>query len=266
MIWVPIVVVLAAAVVLQLRLSLFTPVPRAALRALMYHQVAEGPGQRYVKPIGELRRELTWLRDRGYVVVSLRAVLDALAGGPTLPARAVLLTFDDGTEDARALLHPLLRELGMTGALFAVPGWAGAEHGYEQEQLRFLSAAGLREVSGTLEIALHAYDHRNLSTLAPDEVEADLRRAREWFEREGIPYLPALAYPYGAYPKRDPARREAFLAALERAGVKVAFRIGNRVNPLPLRAPLEIFRTEIQGDEPFWVFKWKVWKGRTRAF
>lgn len=266
MTWVPIVAVAVAALVLQLQLSLFTPVPRAGLRVLMYHQVADGSGQRYVKPVRELRRELTWLRDRGYAVVSLQAVLDALAGGTPLPDRAVLLTFDDGTEDARALLHPLLRELGMTGALFAVPGWAGSEHEYEHEQVRFLSAAGLREVSGTLEVALHAYDHRNLSTLTPEEVEADLRRAREWFEREGIRCLPALAYPFGAYPKKDPGHREAFLAALRRAGVAVAFRIGNRVNPLPLRAPLEIFRTEIQGDEPFWVFKWKVWKGRTRAF
>ncbi len=255
-----------AALALQLRLSFFTPVPRPGLRVLMYHRVTEGRGARYAKPLAELRRELAWLRTQGYAIVTLRAVLDALAGGPALPDRPVLLTFDDGTEDARTLLHPLLRELRMPGVLFAVPGWAGADHEYEGGRVRFLDAAGLREVGSTLEVALHSFDHRDLGTLSPDEVVADLRRAQEWFAREGVPCLPALAYPYGGYPRKDPAQRERFLAALGRAGVQAAFRIGNRVNPLPLRAPLEIFRTEIQGDEPFWIFCWKVRRGRTRAF
>lgn len=258
-------VLVVAALVLQLRLSLFSPVPRRALRVLMYHRVTEGPGERYAMPVQELRRQLVWLRGRGFTVVTLQAVMDALAGGPALPGRAVLLTFDDGTDDARTLLAPLLRELGMTGALFAVPGWAGADHEYQGRVVRYLDAGELREVSGTLAVALHGFDHRNLGTLTPEEVEADLRRSREWFERERVPYLPALAYPYGGYPRKDPARREAFLAAVRRAGVTAAFRIGNRVNALPLAAPLEILRTEIQGDQPFRVFRWKVLRGRTRA-
>jgi hypothetical protein len=83
---------------------------------------------------------------------------------------------------------------------------------------------------------------------------------------EGVPFQPALAHPYGAYPRKDPARREEFLAAVRRAGVEAAFRIGNKVNRLPLRAPLEIHRTDIQGDEPFWVFAWKLRTGRRKAF
>jgi peptidoglycan/xylan/chitin deacetylase (PgdA/CDA1 family) len=168
--------------------------------------------------------------------------------------------------DARTLLHPLLRELGMTGVLFAVPGWAGGEHADgDGGTVRFLDAAELRAVSDALEVALHGFDHRDLAALAPEEVEADLRRAMGWFEREGVPFLPALAYPYGAYPTEDPARREAFMAALRRAGVVAGFPVGNRANPLPLSSPMEIMRTEIQGDEPFRVFRRKVRVGRTTA-
>jgi peptidoglycan/xylan/chitin deacetylase (PgdA/CDA1 family) len=257
--------VAAALVALQLCFSLFTVPPRPGLRVLMYHRVVEGPGERYAMPVQALRRQLRWMRDRGYRIVTLREVLAALDGGPALPDRAVLLTFDDGTDDARTLLCPLLRELGMTGVLFAVPGWAGADHEYEGEEVRFIDAAGLREVNGTLEVALHSFDHRNLASASLPEVLADLRRSREWMEREGVPYLPALAYPYGAYPRKDPARRAEFLAALGQSGLRAAFRIGNRVNPLPLGAPLEILRTEIQGDQPFWVFAWKLRKGRLKA-
>lgn len=253
---------LALALVLHLQLALFTRPPRRALRVLMYHRVTSGAGGRYAMPVEELRRQLRWLRARGYELVSLRQVLEAVEGGPGLPDRGVLLTFDDGTVDALELLAPLLAELEAPAALFAIPGSAGAT----RPEGPILDAAGLRAAAARLEIGIHGHDHRDLTPLAPGEVEAELRRAAAWLAREGVPFLPAVAYPYGGYPRKDPARRTAFLEAVRRAGIRVAFRIGNRVNPLPLAEPLEIRRTEIQGDEPFWVFRWKVWKGRRKAF
>jgi peptidoglycan/xylan/chitin deacetylase (PgdA/CDA1 family) len=254
----------ALALGLHLQLAVFTRLPRRALRVLMYHRVTSGPGERYAIPVAELRRHLEWLRRRGYRLVSLRQVVDAIEGGPPLPDRSVLLTFDDGTTDALELLHPLFLEEGVRGALFAVPGWAGAARGQDGGE-RYLDAAGLKAVAATLDIGLHGHDHRDMTCVPPEEVEDELRRCTDWLARAGVPFLPALAYPFGRYPRKDPGRRAAFLEAVRRAGVRVAFRIGNRVNPLPLEAPLEIRRTEIQGDEPLWVFKWKVRTGRRRA-
>lgn len=264
MIWVAVAAVVL--LLLHLALSAFTVPPRRALRVLMYHRVTDGPGERYAIPVATLRRQIGWLRRRGYQLVSLRQVLDAVGGGPPLTDRAVLLSFDDATVDALELLQPLLRELGVRAALFAVPGWAGAAVPPGAPARRFLDAAGLKAVAATLDVGLHGHDHRDLAPLPPAEVEAELRRCTGWLAREGVPFLPALAYPYGSYPRKDPARRDAFLAAVRRAGVQVAFRIGNRVNPLPLRAPLEIQRSEVRGDEASWVFAWKVWKGRRKAF
>ncbi|HET6439401.1 MAG TPA: polysaccharide deacetylase family protein [Anaeromyxobacter sp.] len=255
----------ALALALHLQLSLFTPLPRRALRVLMYHQVTTGPAGRYSIPAEALRRQILWLRAHGYALVSLPQVLAAVENGGPLPDRGVLLTFDDGTTDALEVLHPLLRGLGARGALFAVPGWAGSVRELGGRRVPVLDAAGLRAAAASLDIGLHGHEHLDLRRLEPEEVEAELARAAKWLEQHGVPHLPALAYPFGAYPRKDPARRVAFLEAVRRAGVVAAFRIGNRVNPLPLSAPLEIHRTEIRGDEPFWVFRWKVRTGRLRA-
>jgi len=263
-IWVALAAV-AVLLLLHLELAVFTPVPRRALRVLMYHRVTGGPGLRYAIPADALRQQISWLRGSGYALISLGQVLDSADRSSPLPDRAVLLTFDDGTADALEMLHPLLLELKVRGALFAIPGWAGSEREEGEGRVRYLDAAGLRMVAATLDIGLHGHEHRDLSKLAPAEVEAELRRAAAWLAREGIPFLPALAYPFGAYPRKDPARRDAFLAAVRRSGVRAAFRIGNRVNPLPLREPLELCRTEIRGDEPFWVFRFKVKIGRRKA-
>jgi len=255
----------ALGLLLHFELSLFTPLPRRALRVLMYHRVTEGKGERYAVPAPVLRRQLAWLSRRGHRLVSLGELVRAVEGGPALPDRAVLLTFDDGTVDALEVLRPLLLEGGARGAVFAVPGWAGTEQELGGRRCRILDAAGLRALAPALEVALHGHAHRDLGKLSPAEVEEELRLAKAWLAREGVPALHALAFPYGAYPRKDPSRRAEFLEAVRRAGVRVAFRIGNRVNPLPLRSPLEIRRTEIRGDEPFWVFAWKVRTGRRRA-
>lgn len=265
MIWLGVLVLAGIALALHLQLAVFTPLPRRALRVLMYHRVTDGPASRYAMPAGALRRQIEWLRVRRYQLVSLRQVMRALEGGPPLPDRAVLLTFDDGTADALELLRPLLLELDAPGAVFVIPGWAGQEREEGGRRQRYLDAAGLRTLGTTLDVGLHGHEHRDLGSLSPSEVEAELRRAAAWLSAERVPFFPALAYPYGAYPRKDPARRGAFLEAVRRAGVKAAFRIGNRVNPLPLDAPLEILRTEVRGDEPWWVFRWKVRVGRRKA-
>jgi peptidoglycan/xylan/chitin deacetylase (PgdA/CDA1 family) len=178
----------------------------------------------------------------------------------------VLLTFDDGTEDAHRLLGPLLARLGVPAALFAAPGLAGQARSDDGHERRFCDGEALRQLAaGGVEVGLHAWEDADLTQLSPALVEADLRRCTAWLERERVRFAPALAYPLGAYPRQDPERRAAFLWAVGRAGVAVAFRIGNRVNRLPLQAPLEVQRTEIKGDDSFLVFAWKVRTGRLRA-
>jgi hypothetical protein len=47
-------------------------------------------------------------------------------------------------------------------------------------------------------------------------------------------------------------------------GIKLAFRIGNRVNKLPLKNYFEVKRISIQGSDSMWTFKTKLLKGREK--
>lgn len=55
---------------------------------------------------------------RHYAVVGLDAVRAARAGGPPLPPRALLLTFDDGWRDNLEVAAPLLRAAGLPALVF----------------------------------------------------------------------------------------------------------------------------------------------------
>jgi peptidoglycan/xylan/chitin deacetylase (PgdA/CDA1 family) len=256
----------AAVVLAHAELAVLSPVPDPALRVLMYHRVDAAPDRSTVTP-EQLERQIRWLRARGYTLVRLQDVVRHATGGIPLPGRPVLLTFDDGTADAHDVLLPVLRRLDAPAAVFVIPGFAGASRAYDGAVRRFASAAELRTLAaGGVEVGLHTFEHLDLSACSADEAAADVARCTRWLADEGVPFQPALAFPFGAYPRKDPARLAAFLAAVRGAGITVAFRIGNRVNALPLRSPLEVQRTEVRGDEPFWAFAWKVRRGRRKGF
>ena len=78
----------------------------------------------------------------------------------------------------------------------------------------------------------------------------------------GIPYQPCLAYPYGAYPRRKGYDQSRLFEILEEKGVRLAFRIGNRINRLPLRRPFLIQRIDIKGGESLRLFSASLAFGR----
>jgi peptidoglycan/xylan/chitin deacetylase (PgdA/CDA1 family) len=130
---------------------------RLRLPILMYHYISIPPADadQYrldlsVSP--ELFGEhLRWLRENGYVTITLDDVVRALTAGAPLPERAVVLTFDDGYEDAYTHAFPLLEAFGMTGTFFVVTEWIDARTpGYlTWDQAREMAAGGMSIQSHT---------------------------------------------------------------------------------------------------------------------
>ena len=96
------------------------------LPILMYHYIEPWP-----KDADEIRQGLTvkpedfaaqmaYLHDHGYVTVSLYDLADAMALGKQLPAKAVVLTFDDGYRSLVDQVVPVLKPYGYTGTIFVV--------------------------------------------------------------------------------------------------------------------------------------------------
>ena len=96
----------------------------AAVPILMYHQIAAGQRSRLAVTPAAFAAQLADLDAGGFTPVSAAALAAALAGGgPPLPARPVVLTFDDGYADFHAAALPLLASYGFTATLFVTTGW-----------------------------------------------------------------------------------------------------------------------------------------------
>lgn len=94
-----------------------------ALPILMYHHVSPQPGLVTISP-ENFAAQMAWLAGKGYHTASCADLEGFLAGMP-LPARSVMLTFDDGYLDNYVYAYPILRRHGLSALIFTVTDWVG---------------------------------------------------------------------------------------------------------------------------------------------
>ncbi|MFO2466067.1 poly-beta-1,6-N-acetyl-D-glucosamine N-deacetylase PgaB [Pseudomonas sp. 15FMM2] len=142
------------------------PWPKNHFLGIAYHDVNDrDPDQRVVAVRTErLIEQLAWLRENGYQAVSVDQVLAARAGGPELPRKAVMLSFDDGYSSFYTRVMPILRAYQWPAVLAPVGSWLDTPlgqpvdfAGVPRDRAEFLTWQQVREVaqSGLVEIAAH---------------------------------------------------------------------------------------------------------------
>ena len=251
--------------ILGLVTFLFIKVSRPAgpcLRVLMYHKVS-GNGEKDFLTVTTDQLSMQWkyLKNEGYSPVLFSDLVQFVQQGKALPPRPVLLTFDDGYKDNYEVMYPILQHLGMKANIFLVPGFL-------QQQMNaadgiYLDLAEIKRMNPSLvEYGLHSYEHQSYKTFSPEALHEDIRKTADWLRAQGIAIQPCLAFPYGAYPKRNPVKYKRFMEILEKSGMVLAFRIGNRLNAMPLKKPLLVQRLDIRGDDSFEDFVRLVKKGK----
>lgn len=101
------------------------PWPANHYLALAYHAVQDKQADQSFLAVrtDQLLSQLNWLRSAGYQPVSVDQILAARAGGPALPPKAVLLSFDDGYQDFYTRVLPLLRSFNWPAILAPVGAW-----------------------------------------------------------------------------------------------------------------------------------------------
>ena len=198
------------------------------LRVLMYHKVNDQPENPVTVPTTAFAEQMSHLRELGYTVVGLDAVLDHYVEGTALPDDAVLITFDDGYRDNLENALPALEAHGYPAVLFAPVGYVGeprplphdehlAERGVvnptlDWGELRELEQAGVRVES-------HGISHRPLAELEVDEAAREIAISKlRLEERLGRP-VRAFAYVKGS----EAHYRPVHLSLLRQAGYDLGF-------------------------------------------
>jgi peptidoglycan/xylan/chitin deacetylase (PgdA/CDA1 family) len=197
---------------------------------LSYHAIADHRGdqllRRYSVPPARFAAQLDALRSAGWTFVDADTLLDALAGRRRLPARALLLTFDDGYADFATVALPELAPRGIPAVVFVVTSMVGRTNEWDSRigatPVALMDAQALRAVAAAgVEIGSHGLVHEPMTPLDADTVEAHARESAEALEGLGLPRPRLFAYPYGQLPEAAAGASEA----LRRAGYSAAFTV-----------------------------------------
>jgi len=117
---------------------------------------------------------------------------------------------------------PILDSFGYPSVVFASAALVGTSAHWPRwsQPRRFMTWAALARL-GThgVEVGSHSQTHRRLADLPSTTVATELTESRARIRSAGVPYLDAVAYPYGA------GSRAVFQAARE-AGYRAGFTAG----------------------------------------
>jgi peptidoglycan/xylan/chitin deacetylase (PgdA/CDA1 family) len=190
---------------------------RSTVPALCYHQVrehtaADGAGARsLICPPAVLERHLRALAAAGMQPVTSTALVDHLELGAPLPARPVMISFDDASAGHFTQALPILQRLGMTATFFVMTVVLDKPNWLRREQVRLLDRAGMT-------IGVHTWDHHRVTTYTDRDWGTQLERPKAELEDIVEHRLDLFAYPYGAW-------NPAALPHVEQAGYRAAFQL-----------------------------------------
>jgi peptidoglycan/xylan/chitin deacetylase (PgdA/CDA1 family) len=223
---------------------------------LCYHRLGPAASKMVVTPTA-FEAQMAWLVDNGYRVITLAELSGFLAGKSALPARTVVLTFDDGYESVYRHAFPVLKRLRLPATLFVYTDFLGGGESLSFAQLQEMMSSGLVDVQS------HSKTHRNLVERKPGESEeryranldAEMRVPREALERR----LPGLKLRHLAYPYGD--ADDSVLDSAARNGFELAATVVPGGNPFYAH-PLMLRRTMIFGDMGIDAFRARLQTSR----
>jgi hypothetical protein len=127
-------------------------------------------------PVRLFERQLKYLKRKAFKTVTLYDVYEYLKSGKPLPAKSIVLTFDDGFLDSWVYVFPLLKKYGMKGTVFVTTDfvdpsenprptiedvWSGRQAENDLQWWGYLSWAEMRRMyeSGVMDFQSHARTH-----------------------------------------------------------------------------------------------------------
>jgi peptidoglycan/xylan/chitin deacetylase (PgdA/CDA1 family) len=235
------------------------PAPETSTRLpiLMYHRVAPAGARatdRWRLHPELFEEQLAHLRGEGYRAITFEQWRAAGDRRHPIPARSVMLTFDDGYADFPEHALPLLAKYGFGATMFVVTDLVGSANVWDEdlgEEIGLMGWGEIGEIAARgIEIGSHSSRHHPLVRLDPTELAVDLCRSRTVLrERLGRP-VRSVCYPYGLHDSRV-----VYLAAA------CGFDYGVTTNAWAASFgahPLRLPRLEIEGGEPIASFAAKL--------
>lgn len=154
-------------------------------------------------------KQMAYLAASGYHPLSADELAEALISHHGLPAKSILVTFDDGYDDNYNYAFQILKKYNIAGN-FMIPTGLIENNGY-------MTWSQLKEMAGNplMHIYNHTWSHASLGGAAKDKIEYEIATANKQLDDNLGKRVNIFTYPYGSYNQLviDVLREHGFTAA-----------------------------------------------------
>jgi peptidoglycan/xylan/chitin deacetylase (PgdA/CDA1 family) len=200
--------------------DLATMLAKKQVPVLCYHHIREPkPGQSetmksYSVSPAQFAEQMKALKDSGYETILPNQLYNYLVHDGPLPAKPVMLTFDDTDEEQFSIGYKEMKKYGFKGVFFIMTISINRPRYMTKEQLKQLADEGNAVES-------HTWDHHMVTKYQGDDWEKQFVKPRKTIE--DITGKPAtyFAYPFGLWNQRA-------IPELKKAGFKMAFSLSTK--------------------------------------
>ncbi len=188
--------------------------PCKNIPVLMYHHVQTKEEAMLKKQTGltvnsdVFAAQMAYLSSRGYHTLTPDQFMSGLLG--TLPAKPVLITFDDGYSDFYTYAYPELTKNNLKSTMFLPTGLVGNPD--------YLNWGQISEISGSslVTFANHTWSHKNLGKASESDIKYEIETSQTQMEEHGLGRSNTFSYPYGT-------KMNYASSVLPQFGIKIAF-------------------------------------------
>lgn len=185
----------------------------SGLPVLTYHHILrdeENTRFRHTSTTTSVRafnNQMTWLRDRGYSTLTMYQLEGYVRNKMNLPARAVVITFDDGLKSVSRYAYPVLKQYGMKATAFIISSRIkGRPQKWDPKSLQFMSVSELNGIRDVFDFQSHThflhrvdgYHRPILLSRSHHNILFDFERSRRALAQFN-PHVLYLSYPFGGY-------------------------------------------------------------------
>jgi peptidoglycan/xylan/chitin deacetylase (PgdA/CDA1 family) len=163
----------------------------ATVPILLYHDIPihSTPNERYSVAAARFDEQMKLLRDYGYSTITIQQLVNHIKKGHVLPARPIVISFDDGYQNIFDNAFPIMERYGFTGTVYIVANRLRSDGFLDQGQLKEMVASGW-------EVGSHGMTHTEL-TQNHDLVRTEILQSRlDLNGALGIEVF-SFAYPFG---------------------------------------------------------------------
>lgn len=186
---------------------------------LMYHHIMDAKAAKDIGsqnlnvPPDIFRQQMDYLIGKGYNVIGLNEMISGLRNN-SLPAKPIVLTFDDGYRDFFDSAYAILKEKNFKATVFVITQFVGGERYLEWWQIREMANSGL------ILIGDHTLNHRSIPSLSKEEEKDQIVSAKNILEQYVGKQVNLFAYPYGSANQnaKEILKENGFLGAVITTG------------------------------------------------